>query len=386
MIDPKGQELAVFKPLVGKKVGNILIDGLHARHAAVEDGHSVDAFREVRYRDEGTAGRLSTFAGLRQILKPTEALPARVVWTDEMNELQKAYEKIDAPMVTAISQGRSTLDWVIGTVQVAKVSNLGEAPRPVPRSRSACGLATQENTKAAMGTDPADTPPCHVIPRSTPGRRLLSSPTTAAAEVPHRARHRQATRRPGDDGHAARRDDHAAPSKHAGPPCFVYVVPHKKSRLWSRRCGYVGIAEGWPEDKPVKRRYKQHRRDDVRWCAEHERAEYYWRIHLDHRNMQVKKFPSRAAAKIEEARLIKELRPVWNIHHNGGNPDSNENLAKRAGAGRRLRDAVGEYLELGRDVRAVRYAKAQITHAERVQHQVEKRDQFVSAVTGGDLR
>jgi hypothetical protein len=162
-----------------------------------------------------------------------------------------------------------------------------------------------------------------------------------------------------------------------GPACFVYIAPDKAGG-----CGYVGIAGGiGDEHHPVSRRRAQHRRYDRVWCAEHERVENFWKIHIDDRKMQVKKFPSRSAALIAEERLIKELRPRWNIVHNSGNPFSNMNLSKRAGMRQRMRDAGHEYREWGREHRATRREELAEAHRERVARRQAERDQFVQAVT-----
>jgi hypothetical protein len=316
--------------------------------------------------------------GLREITEPTDDFPARVVWADELNELQKVYKTVDAPMVTAISQGRSTLDWVVGMIQVAKISVLGEVRDQFP-IKVCMRTETKANASAALGLDPQDTPPCHLIPRSTPGVGYYV--TVDGAVRKFRTAH--VTNKQLDNlarGELPKGTIAHAPTKYEGPPCFVYLAPERKSQ----KVGYVGVAGGNAlERHPVARRRAQHRKYDLTWCAEHERVENFWTAHLDDTRMTVYKYPSRSAALVAEERLIKELRPRWNIVHNGANPLSNLNLAKRAGVRFRARDAGGQYLELGREAWALHQVKAGYRHTGRVEQVQAKRERFYETVTAG---
>jgi energy-coupling factor transporter ATP-binding protein EcfA2 len=369
IIDPKRTELAVFKPLVGKRVGNVLIrDYKRTPDEAVALFAKFAA--EMKERQDANEAR-----GIRQLVEPTEDNPARYVWADELNELQKAYKTIDAPMVTVLSSGRASLDWVVAAVQVAKVSNLGEARDQFPINAS-FRTKTRENTKAALALEGDDIPPCHRIPRSSPG---VGWYVNEDGEV-RKFRTAHVTDKQLDDlakGKLPAGMVTAEKLKYAGPPCFVYVAPDKKPN----RCGYVGIAEGEPHVRPVARRLKQHLRRDRVWCAEHERVENPWRVHIDYRRMTVKKYPSRAAAMIAEKRLIEDLNPHWNIQHNGGNLFSNEAMARRAGWRRRTVDALGEYRQGGRERRVARRAVLAAAHRERVARLREARERFVQTVT-----
>ena len=393
LIDPKGTELAVFKPLVGKKVGNILIEAYIRETepalmvAKVSEFYSRFVTEMKQRQDQMEA------AGLRQITEPTDDFPARVVWNDELNELQKVYKTIDAPMVTAISQGRSTLDWVVGMVQVAKVSVLGEVRDQFP-IKVCMRTETKQNASAALGLDPADTPPCHLIPRATPGVGYYVTEDGAVRKF----RTAHVTDKQLDDlarGILPKGTIMHAPTKYEGMPCYVYDAPLKGTT----RRGYVGVAGADGTKHPVDTRRAQHRRYDRAWCAEHERVENWWNVHIDDRRMNVYKYPSRAAALIAEEGLIRNPdamqtdspvkftgRPVWNITHNRDNPLANVNLAKRAGIKTRAIDAGHEYVELGREKWALHKVLAGFRKQERVERIAEKSDRFVERVLQDSYR
>jgi hypothetical protein len=334
VVNPKNTELAVFKKKVGQRIGNIRVMGYVTTTA-----QTVELFKTFVAEMKQRQQRLEE-AGLRQLTVPTEDMPARFVVVDEMNELKDAYKATDSPMVTAISQGRTSLDWVIASVQIAKVAVLGEVRDQFPL-RICFRTATPENTKAGLTIGEVDGPACSRIPRSTPGvgwyvredgdLRKFRTAHVTDGQLDDLAEGKLPT------GMLT-----AAKVKYEGPPCFVYLAPERKSQ----KVGYVGIAGGNAlERHPVARRRAQHRKYDLTWCAEHERVENFWTAHLDDTRMTVYKYPSRSAALIAEERLIKELRPKWNIVHKGAHgsrsaPVSSEALPRRStdpAAGRRHR-------------------------------------------------
>jgi hypothetical protein len=384
ILDPKGTELAVFKPLVGKKVGNILIKD-YKRSA--DDAVNVFAtfVAEMKARQDRLAGVV------RQVIEPTEDMPARYVWVDEMNELQKAFAKVDSPMVTAISQGRSSLDWVVASVQVAKVSVLGEVRDQFP-TNVCFRTKTKANTIAALATDADSTPPCHLIPRSTPG---VGYYVDVDGET-RKFRTAHVTDKQLDDlahGKLPEGMVMRAEEKYQGPPCFVYDAPLKGSN----RRGYVGIAGADGTQHPVATRRKKHRKYDRVWCAEHDQVENWWVKHIDDRRMNVTKCPSRAAARMLEERLIRDPRsvpegakftgrPVWNVQHNTDNPDSNIAMTRRAGMQTRARDAMREWTQFTRESWALHQVKAGWRKNERVEKVRARRDQFEQRVLEGSYR
>jgi hypothetical protein len=372
VVNPKNTELAVFKKKVGQRIGNIRVMGYVTTTA-----QTVELFKTFVAEMKERQQRLEE-AGLRQLAIPTDDMPARFVVVDEMNELKDAYKATDSPMVTAISQGRTSLDWVIASVQIAKVAVLGEVRDQFPL-RICFRTATPENTKAGLTIGEIDGPACSRIPRSTPGvgwyvredgdLRKFRTAHVTDGQLDDLAEGKLPT------GMLT-----AARVKYEGPPCFVYLAPERKST----KVGYVGVAGGNAlERHPVARRRAQHRKYDLTWCAEHERVENFWTAHLDDTRMTVYKYPSRSAALVAEERLIKELRPKWNIVHNGANPLANVNLAKRAGVRFRARDAGGQYIELGREAWALHQVKAGYRHTGRVEQVQAKRERFYEAVTAG---
>lgn len=367
LFDPKGTELQVFKNLVGKKVGNILIRS-YSRNLRQAEAVMVRFVAEMDDR----ADRLDE----RQLVEATEDMPARYIWADELNELNQLYAKPDSLMVTMVTKGRSSKEALMGSVQVGKVANLGHIRDVIPLN-ICMRTKTKLNTQAALATEADNTPPCHLIPRNTPGVGWYIK--DGGEQRKFRTAH--VTDKQLDDlaaGKLPKGTIMHAPVKYAGPPGFTYVGYDKQGR-----CMYVGKAAGFTQGlrTPVDRRRAQHRKYDRTWCVEHERVENWWRVHVVDTRLKVDPWPSEAAALVAEERLIKQLRPKFNIIHNGANPDSNANLAKRAGFRMRARDAGREWREFAREVRSLHQVKAGWRKQDRVAHQVEKRDRFVETVT-----
>jgi hypothetical protein len=236
---------------------------------------------------------------------------------------------------------------------------------------------TAENTKAVLNVTENEGVPCSRIPLNARGVGYYVTDTG----IIRKFRTAKVTDRQRDELVAGKLPEGMPVNvENIGPPCFVYLAPERKSQ----KVGYVGVAGGNAlERHPVARRRAQHRKYDLTWCAEHERVENFWTAHLDDTRMTVYKYPSRSAALIAEERLIKELRPRWNIVHNGANPLSNVNLSKRAGVRFRARDAGGQYIELGREAWALHQVKAGYRHTGRVEQVQAKRERFYETVTAG---
>jgi hypothetical protein len=366
-VDPKRMELARFKDMVGKWIGNIYVAG-YCNTAAEAEVMFARFAEEMHQRQERLAAM-----GLLELKDPTPDFPDRMIVIDEGADVRSTFAKMDQPLPITVSQGRATHDSMIMLAQVAKIETLGTI-RDLVGIRIGLRMMTPENTKAALAIS-EDLAPCSRIPMATPGVGYYVTDEGTVGKF----RTTQVTPKQWDDLLAGKLPEGMPVNvEDVGPPCFVYLAPDSKSG----RIDYIGVAGGVGDERhPVARRRAQHRRYDRVWCVEHERVENFWRVHLNDRKMQVKKYPSRSAALIAEERLIKELRPRWNIVHNSGNPFSNFNLAKRAGAARRLRDAAGEYRAWGRDHRAARRAELAEAHQERVARLRAERDQFVQTVT-----
>lgn len=371
LIDPKRMEFARFRHLVGQKIGNIKIAGYFT---TAEEAKEV--FRKFKDEMHNRQDRLAEM-GQTELTDPTEEMPIRIVAVDETLDIKDAFKSADSDMLIAISQGRATRDSVIALTQLAKIATLGDVRDMFPL-RAALRTMTPENTKAILNVSESgpESAPCSRIPLSMPG---VGYYVTAEGQV-RKFRTCHVTDRQRDQlvrGELPEGMPTRERAEYGGPPCFGYI-----GRDRAGACMYVGIAGGVPGlDHPVARRRAQHRRNDVGWCAEHGRVENWWKVHVLDRQLEVHKFPSRSAAEVWEARTIKTLRPRFNILHNRGNPLSNEAMARRAGMRRRMIDAAGQYVELGRDVRAVHWAKGRLRRHDRVEAQRVKRDQFVQTVT-----
>ena len=97
-------------------------------------------------------------------------------------------------------------------------------------------------------------------------------------------------------------------------------------------------------------------------------------------------FPSRPAALAAEERMIKTLKPFWNIVHNKDNPLSNMALAgkdQRSDRMRRALDAGREYVELAKDERAIRQVVGEYKHQDRVAGEMAKKELFMANVGAG---
>lgn len=372
VVNPKNTELSVFKHRVGQRIGNIRIMGYI--------GNELD--KPLSQVEQDTVALCTRFVSemkarqvrledmkQRELTDPTDDFPARYIWVDEMSEIPGAYKSANAPMITAISQGRISLDWVVASDQVAKIENLGAVRDRFPL-RIGMRMATPENTKAALTIGEDRGVYCSRIPRDMPG---VGYYVREGGEI-RRFRTANVTNAELDDlANGILPDGMLTQADMNGERTFTYVIPDKCA---PRTC-YVGLSDDPP------RRFAQHRRNDMGWCSDHERVENWWLIHADVANAKIEPHPSRPAARAAEARLIKDLRPYFNIVHNSDDPLANVNLANRAGAGRRLRDAAGEWREVARDVEAVLWADRRFRKQERVAAEVDKRDRFVAAVTQG---
>jgi hypothetical protein len=368
-VDPKRMELRRFKDLVGHKIGNVKIAGYC--NSAADAGKMFDTFvTEMHDRQE----RLGVM-GVTELTRPTEDFPIRIIVIDEMLDITPTFKNGSALHI-AISQGRSSLDSVIGIAQLAKINSLGDIRDLFPL-RACLRTMTAENTKAVLNVTENEGVPCSRIPLNARGVGYYVTDTG----IIRKFRTAKVTDRQRDELVAGKLPEGMPVNvENIGPPCFVYLAPERKSQ----KVGYVGVAGGNAlERHPVARRRAQHRKYDLTWCAEHERVENFWTAHLDDTRMTVYKYPSRSAALIAEERLIKELRPRWNIVHNGANPLSNVNLSKRAGVRFRARDAGGQYIELGREAWALHQVKAGYRHTGRVEQVQAKRERFYETVTAG---
>lgn len=372
-VDPKKAEFRQFKDKVGQRIRNVKIAGYCTTGA--EAVAMFQAFTDEMHERQERMAQM----GLTEITNPTEDFPVRIIVIDELLDVIPSFPKTGSPMRIAISQGRATLDSVVGMVQMAKIATLGD-DRDLFPLRACMRTMTAENTKAVLGISEGDGAPCSRIPLSMPGVGYYIT----EQGVVRKFRTAKVT-----DNQWSGLIDGQLPEgmpvnvEHSGPPGYTYIGYDRNGK-----CMYVGKAAGWTVGlrTPVERRRGQHRRYDRTWCAEHEQVENWWTKHVVDSRLVVQKYPSEAAALIAEERLIKELKPRFNIKHNGGNPLSNLNMTKRAGMKRRLADAAREYVELGREVQAVREVKAGFAKQERVQRHVEKHERFVETVTAGSMR
>lgn len=360
-IDPKNAELSRFKDLVGKRIGNIRV------MAYVRTGAEAKTlFERLTYEMHDRQQMLADL-GLRDLVTPTDRFPARLVLADELMDVGEAFKGgATSPMGIFLSQGRATKDFMIAAAQQAKISTLGDC-RDLYSVRAALRTMTPENTKAILGIGETEGALCSRIPLSLPGvgYYVTDEGIVRKFRTAHVKDVDVETLMSGGlpEGMLTQADLR-------GEPTWLYIGPDK----CAKRTAYVGITDN------LRRRFAQHRRLDLAWCDEHERVENWWVAHVDERRMETKLYPSRAAALAAEARAIRDLRPHFNIVHNSDNPLANVNLSRRAGWRRRAVDAGREWVEFGRDGRALRQVQAGFRKQERVAAEVDKRDRFVQRV------